>query len=296
MDQLGGMRVFCAVAELGSFTAAAQRLGMAKSMVTKHVAALEDRLGVRLLNRTTRRLSRTEAGQAYYERCRELLAEIDALDASVGALIETPRGTLRVTTPVSFGVHYLGGALASFMEHYSQVRVDLEMSDRLIDLVDEGVDVAVRIARLGDSSLVARQVSATRVVACAAPAYLAAHGTPRAAADLAGHRCLAYAYTSGGDDWKAAGPGGPVTIRVAWSMRANNADVLRTAALRAAGISLLPTFLVGQDLAAGHLVEVLPDHDFGRLGIHAVYPHRRHLSAKVQAFVQHLLQVLPAQV
>lgn len=296
MDQLVSMRVYCAVAELESFTRAADRLEMAKSMVTKHVGALEDRLGVRLLNRTTRRLSRTEAGQAYYERCRELLAEIDSLNASVGDLIEQPRGVLRVTAPVSFGVQYLGGAIASFMANHPEVRIDLEMSDRVIDLVDEGWDVAVRIARLANSSLVARQISKTRIAVCASDAYLSRHGTPRHPADLTAHQCLAYAYASGGDDWKATGPDGPVSVRVPWIMRANNGDVLRSAALHNAGVILQPTFLVGQDLAEGRLTEILTDYQFGTLGIHAVYPHRKHLSAKVRAFVQHLQQVLPGQI
>lgn len=296
VDQLTSMRVYCAVAELESFTRAADKLEMAKSMVTKHVSALEDRLGVRLLNRTTRKLSRTEAGQAYYERCRELLADIDALNTSVGEFIEQPRGTLRITAPVSFGVQYLGGAIASFMDNHPDVRVDLEMSDRVIDLIDEGCDVAVRIARLVNSSLVARQISKTRIVVCASASYLNAHGMPQVPADLARHKCLAYAYASGGDDWKAEGPSGQVSVKVPWVMRANNGDILRSAALQGAGIILQPTFLVGQDLRDGRLVEVLTDYQFGTLGIHAVYPHRRHLSAKVRAFVQHLGHVLPEQI
>ena len=296
MDQLTSMRVFCTIVELGSFTRAAERLGMANPMVTKHVNALEGSLGVRLLNRTTRKLSRTEAGQAYYERARELLADLDALNAAVGDLTEAPRGTLRLTTPVSFGVQYLGGAMASFIARHPQVRIDLQMSDRVVDLVDEGLDVAIRIARLADSSAVARRISQTRLAACASPGYLAAHGAPTRLAQLAQHRCLAYSYGSGGDEWKALGPDGEVSAAAPWVMRANNGEVLRAVALDDAGIALLPTFLVGQDLAAGRLVEVLADHRFGVLGVHAVYPHRRHLSPKVRAFVEHLQQVLPPEI
>ena len=182
------------------------------------------------------------------------------------------------------------------MDSHPDVRVDLEMSDRVVDLVEEGCDVAVRIARLVNSSLVARQISKTRIVVCASAGYLRARGTPHEPAELARHRCLAYAYASGGDDWNAVGPDGPVSVRVPWIMRANNGDVLRSAALQDAGIILQPTFLVGQDLRDGRLIELLTDYQFGTLGIHAVYPHRRHLSAKVRAFVQHLRQVLPEQI
>lgn len=291
------MRVFCAVAELESFTRAADQLGMAKSMVTKHVGALEDRLGARLLNRTTRKLSRTEAGQAYYERCRELLAEIDVLDESLRESSTVPRGTLRVTGPVSFGVRHLGGAAASFIAAHPQARIDLVMSDRLIDLVEEGLDLAVRVSRLMDSSLVARQISSTRFAVCASPAYVAAHGAPAHPRELAAHTCLAYAQPGSSDEWKAQGPqGAQATVRVPWALRANNGDVLRSAALHGAGIVLQPTFLVGQDLAEGRLMELLADWRFGTLGVHAVYPHRRHLSAKVRAFVQHLERVLPREV
>jgi DNA-binding transcriptional LysR family regulator len=294
MDRLASMRAYCTVVELGSFTRAAERLGMANSMVTRHVSSLEDCLGVRLLNRTTRKLSRTEAGQAYYERARELLAEIDELNASLGERNDTPRGLVRVTAPTSFGVQYLGSAIASFAARYPEVRIDLGLSDRVVDVVEEGWDLAIRIARLVDSSLVARRISQTRMAACAAPAYLQAQGTPAHPAQLGRHRCLSYTYASGGDSWTVTGAAGEVSVRIPWTVRANNGDLLRTAALEGAGVVLLPTFIVAPDLAAGRLVEVLGDYGFGTLGIHAVYPHRRHLSLKVRALVDHLQEVLPA--
>ena len=288
------MRAYCTVVELGSFTRAAERLGMANSMVTRHVSSLEDGLGVRLLNRTTRKLSRTEAGQAYYERARELLGEIDELDASLGERNGMPRGVVRVTAPTSFGVQYLGSAIASFAARYPDVRIDLGLSDRVVDVVEEGWDMAIRIARLVDSSLVARRLSRTRMAACAAPRYLQAQGTPAHPVQLDHHRCLSYTYASGGDSWTATGAAGDASVRIPWTIRANNGDLLRTAALEGAGIVLLPTFIVAADLAAGRLVEVLGDYRFGTLGIHAVYPHRRHLSHKVRALVDHLQEVLPA--
>ena len=293
MDRFASMQAYCAVVEQGSFTRAAERLGIANSMVTRHVAALEDWLGVRLLNRTTRRLSRTEAGQAYYERARELLTEIDELNASLGQAGDAPRGLLRLSAPTSFGVRHLGGAIASFSTRHPALRVDLGLSDRVVDVIEEGWDVAIRIAKLVDSSLVARRISQTRIVACASPGYLQTAGVPGPLADLAGHRCLAYTYASQGDVWEASGSAGEESIRIAWAVRANNGDLLRAAALDGAGIALLPTFIVGPDLAAGRLVEVLGDYRFGMLGIHAVYPHRRHLSPKVRALVDHLQQVLP---
>ena len=295
MDRLASMRAYCTVVELGSFTRAAERLGMANSMVTRHVSSLEDCLGVRLLNRTTRKLSRTEAGQAYYERARELLAELDELNASLGERSDGPRGVVRMTAPTSFGIQYLGGAVASFVARYPDVRIDLGLSDRVVDVVDEGWDMAIRIARLVDSSLVASRLSQTRLAACAAPGYLQANGTPVHLAQLAEHRCLSYTYASGGDSWTATGAGGEAaSVRIPWTVRANNGDLLRTAAIEGVGVVLLPTFIVASDLAAGRLVEVLGEHRFGTLGIHAVYPHRRHLSHKVRALVDHLREVLPA--
>lgn len=297
MDRLTGLRAFCAVVEAESFTGAAERLEMARSMVTKHVSALEEHLGVRLLNRTTRRISRTEAGHAYYERCRELLAELDELDTSVHELVERPRGLLKVSAPVSFGIRHLGAAVAGFMARHPEVRVDLQMNDRVVDLLDEGFDLAIRVGRLEDSSLVARPLATTRLLLCASPAYLERHGQPRVPADLAAHRCLSYSYASTRDEWRMSGPGGTSeTVRVGWSLRANNGDVLREAALQHQGVIRQPHFLVGEELRAGRLVEVLPEWDCGTLTVNAVYPHRRHLSAKVRAFVEHLATALPDSV
>jgi DNA-binding transcriptional LysR family regulator len=211
MDRLTGMKVFCAVVEAESFTGAAARLEMARSMVTKHVGALEEHLGARLLNRTTRRVSRTEAGHAYYERCRELLAELEEMDAAVHRLDERPRGLLKVSAPVSFGVRHLAPAVAGFMALHPELRIDLQVNDRVVDLLEEGFDLAIRIGRLADSSLVARPLATTRMLLCASPAYLERHGAPAAPADLAQHRCLAYSLQSTRHEWQLTAPDGSTT-------------------------------------------------------------------------------------
>jgi DNA-binding transcriptional LysR family regulator len=290
MDALASMRTFVAVADAASFVRAAERLGLAKSIVSKQVAALEERLGVRLLNRTTRSLSLTEAGAAYSERVREILAEIDALEASVGDLVLRPRGLLRINAPVSFGMTHLGAALADYTRAFPDVRIDLQLNDRLVDLVEEGFDVAIRIAPHLDSSLVARRLATTRGVLCASPDYLARHGTPRKPEDLREHECLGYTYSSSGDEWRFEGPDGPVAIRLDFRIRANNGDALMAAALAGAGLLLEPRFIVEPHLASGRLVPLLTRLRFTEYGIHAIYPHRKHLSAKVRSFVDFLVR------
>jgi DNA-binding transcriptional LysR family regulator len=289
MDTLAAMRIFATVVEAGSFARAAERLDLAKSVVSKHVAALEAHLGVRLLNRTTRRLSLTEAGAAYVERSRELLAEIEALEASVGDMVERPRGLLRINAPVTFGVMHLGAALAAYGRLYPDVRVDLSLSDRIVDLVEEGYDLAVRIAPGLESTLVARRLATTRGVLCASPDYLARRGTPKRPDDLRAHDCLGYSYSSSGDTWRMEGPDGPVAVRLSWTMSANNGDVLVAAAVAGAGILLEPGFIVAPAIAAGRLVPLLTDHRFTEYGIYALYPHRKHLSAKVRTMVDFLV-------
>ncbi|MHB8455826.1 MAG: LysR family transcriptional regulator [Acidiferrobacterales bacterium] len=293
MDTLGSMRVFSMVTDLGSFTAAAERLGMAPSAVTKHVAALEARLGVLLLNRTTRRLSLTEAGTAYLDRCNALLADLDGLEASVGELVQKPIGTLRLTAPVPFGISHLGPIIAAYRERYPDVNLELVLNDRMIDLVEEGFDLAIRIARLPDSSLVARQLAVTRMVLCAAPRYLQRRGAPRKPEDLVQHDCLSYTYWGTGDEWRFTQKSGQIrAIRIKPVIRVNNGDVARTLALAGQGIMLQPDFLVGNDIETGRLVRLLPGFHAGELGIFAVYPHRKYLSVKVRSFVDFIAQAL----
>ncbi len=295
MDTLTAMRVFTQIVESGSFSAAAERLDISPAMATKHVAALEDRLGARLLHRTTRRLSLTETGKSYHERCVEILAEIEDLERSTGERVERPRGLLRITAPVSFGISHLAPRLAEFLSRYPEVRIDLALNDRIVDLVEEGYDLAIRISRLEDSSLVARRLAITQMMLCASPDYLARKGEPRHPRDLSAHDCLGYTYWGTGEEWRLQGPDGPHSVRIRPLMQANNGDVLRALALAGKGIILQPDFLVGADCAAGRLKPLLPDYACGELSVYAVYPHRKHLSAKVRAMVELLAENLPAR-
>lgn len=293
MDTLDSMRIFAAVAEAGSFVGAAARLELSPAAVSKAVAALEAHLATRLIQRTTRRMSLTEAGSAYLERASAILADIDSLEASVGALSAEPRGTLKINAPVSFGLRYLGPALAQFMRRYPRVTVDVTLGDRFVDLVDEGFDMALRITRKLDTQLVARPLASSRIVVCAAPAYLARHGTPRHPRDLARHRILFYTYGIG--EWQLSGPGGTHAVRIDGAARANNGDLIEALAVAGEGICVSPMFIAADDLRAGRLVRILPRHEAPRVGIYAVYPHRQYLSAKVRAWVDFLVETFGGQ-
>ncbi len=282
------MAAFVEVVEGRSFSAAARKLGLTRSAVSRQVAGLEDRLGVRLLNRTTRQLSVAEAGAVYFEHCVRILAEAAAAERAVMDLDEAPRGLLRVNAPMSFGLGHLGPAVAEFLTRHPAIKVALTLDDRVVDLVGEGYDVAVRIAELPPSTLIARRLAVNRRVLCAAPAYLERAGRPQHPAELASHACLSYAYLATGNDWRFRGPDGPVSVRVDAALSANNGDVLRQFALRGLGILLSPTFIVSEDLRRGALVPLLEDWTDADTGIYAIYPHSRHLSPKVRAFVDFL--------
>lgn len=293
MDRFDQMRVFLAVADAGSFAAAADQLALSRPAVSRHVAQLESRLGVRLIQRTTRRLSLTSEGEAFLARTRELLAGVEEAEAEAGARSAEPAGLLRVNVPVTFGVLHLAALWPKFRARHPGVRLDLTLSDRQVDLVDEGFDLAVRIAALPDSTLVSRQLASTRMVLCAAPAYLRRRGRPRQPQDLAAHDVIAYSYWSPRDEWALRGPQGEeVRVRVDPVLRANNGDTCLAAARAGQGVMLQPSFLVGPDLAAGKLVEVLPKWHAGALGIHAVYPSRRHLLPKTRLLVDFLAESL----
>lgn len=289
MDRLAAMTAFAGVVEHGGFTPAADALRLSRAMVSKHVQDLEAHLGARLLNRTTRRISLTEAGQVYYQRVARLLADLDETEAAVGALQATPRGRLRINSGMSFGILHLASAVAEYMAAYPEVSVELTLNDRVIDLVEEGYDLAIRITQLADSSLIARRLASARGAVCASPAYLERHGWPRHPAELAGHNCLGYSYVQPRDEWSFDGPDGLVSVHVRGTLEANNGDVLRAAALLGLGIARLPTFLIGPDLRSGALLPVMPEYRIPETGIYAVYPHSRHLSAKVRSFVDFLL-------
>ncbi|MBI4183934.1 MAG: LysR family transcriptional regulator [Proteobacteria bacterium] len=288
MDRLASMQLFVRVVEAESFSAAATQVSMSKSAVSKHVQRLEDHLDVRLLNRTTRRLSLTETGRDYYQRCKRILAEVEEAELSVSHLHSQPKGLLRVNAPMSFGVLHVTPLIPDFMARYPALGVDLALNDRYVDLVEEGYDVAVRIGQLADSSLIARRLAPARAAVCASPAYLARHGRPARPEDLKAHNCLGYAYFSSGDEWRFRVGGRMLTVRIAGNFRANNGEVLREAAVRGLGLALLPTFICGRDLKSGALEAVLREAMPEPRGIFAVYPQGRYLSAKIRAFVDFL--------
>ena len=290
MDRFTTLAVFVKVVDRQSFAAAAREFGLSPAMVSKHVHALEEQLGARLLNRTTRRLSLTEVGRGYYERARQILADLEDADRAASDLQATPRGTLKVNAPFSFGIRHLGPAVAAYLAAYPEITIELSLNDRYIDLLAEGVDVALRIGRLADSSLIARRLAPIRLVACAAPAYIARRGTPAAPRDLAAHDCLLYTYAASAEDWRFIGPGGEdEVVHVAGRLYANNGDVLISAALAGVGVALAPTFMAGEHVQAGRLVALLPGHRPPEAALYAVYPPGRHLSAKLRSFVDFLV-------
>lgn len=288
MDRLVAMDVFLRVVDKGGFTAAAEDLRLSRAMVSKHIQELEEHLGARLLNRTTRKVSLTEVGRVYYEKCGQILDDIAATENAVGEMQAHPRGLLRINAPVSFGALHLAASVSDYMTAHPDVAVELTLNDRVVDLVDEGYDLAIRIGRLADSSLISRRLAPCRMLVCGSPAYLAQHGVPDHPDDLARHNCLGYRYDPRRDEWRFEGADGPVAVRVHGTLQSNNGDALLAAALHGVGIVLLPSFIAGPDVASGRLVALLPNHKSPDLAIHALYPHSRHLSAKVRSFVDFL--------
>lgn len=288
MDRFQEMRVFAAVVDAGSFVAAADALEMSKPAVSRQLAELEQRLGVRLLHRTTRRLSLTVEGEVFLARCRDLLAGVEEAETEVSAQGGSAVGVLKVSAPVSFGVLRLAPLWADFMAQQPQLTLDLTLTDRFIDLVDEGYDMAVRIARLPSSSLVSRRLASTRMVLCASPEYVLEHGAPLRPADLAAHPVLAYNLLATGDTWEFEGPQGATSVKVKSRMQTNSGDTCRAVALGGGGIVLQPFFLVSQDLERGDLVELMPEYRSAELGIYAVYPTRKHMPPKVRLLIDYL--------
>lgn len=289
------MQVFVAVVDAGSFVGAAGALGMSKPAVSRHVSELEARLGVRLLQRTTRKLSLTGEGEAFYARCKLVLAEVEEAEAEVQSRSAQAAGLLKITVPTSYGLIRLAPLWGDFLARHPRVRLDVTLSDRFVDLVEEGYDLAVRVARLPSSSLVSRRLASTRPVLCASPRYLRRHGTPQQPADLARHALINYSLLATGDTWTLQGPGESpeqVAVKVQARMTTNSGDTCRAVALAHGGIILQPDFLVGDALAAGQLLEVLPEWRALEMGIHAVYPTRKHLSPKVRVLVDYLAKAL----
>lgn len=288
MDPLDGIAAFARVVDSGSFSAAARRLTISKSAVSAHVARLERRLGVRLLNRTTRRLSLTEAGAAYYRHCARIVADAEAAEQAAGALQREPRGTLRVTAPDSFGWMHVAPAIPAFLERYPDLAIDITLSPAHVDLVDEKLDLAIRIGVLDDPSLVVRKLAPSRLVLCATRAYLERHGVPREPQDLVRHNCLCTTLLPWGDEWRLAGKRGEVRVAVGGSLRSNSAEMLCAAAFEGTGIALLPTWAVYKALRTGALRRVLDAWEPPASAVYAVYPGNRLMSMKVRAFVDHL--------
>lgn len=282
---------FVRVAETGSFSEAARRLNLSKSMISRQVSALEADLGVRLLHRTTRSLSPTEAGKAYLERCQRILADLDEANELVSHLQAVPRGKLRVSAPLSFGISHLAACLPKFLERHPEIQLEMGFTDRHVDLVEEGWDVAVRIGRLADSSLIVRRLAPIRRVAAAAPSYLERRGAPLRPEDLVSHDCLSHSNLRQ-SDWRFLGADGkPMQVEVSGRFQADNGDVLRVMALAGLGVVLLPSFFLGDDIRAGRLVQVLHHAIPMDTALYAVYPHGRHLSPKVRAFVDFLAEM-----
>lgn len=288
-DALQELTVFARIVGTGSLSAAARDLGMSPAFVSRRLASLEARLGVRLVNRTTRSLHLTDEGAAYYETCTRLLAEIQEADAAVSAGRAEPRGVLRVALPASFGNQHVAPLVPKFAERYPDVQLALSLSDRTVNVVEEGFDLAIRIADLADSSLAARKLAPNRRVVCASPAYLARHGTPRTPEELAQHNCLATDFAM---NWDYRGPNGkPGSVRVTGRYCCDNWEVLREWALAGLGIALKSTWDVRRHLEDGSLVSLFPGYTFATdVAIYAVYPHRRHLPAKTRAFIEFLAE------
>ncbi|MBX3686866.1 MAG: LysR family transcriptional regulator [Rhodocyclaceae bacterium] len=283
MDRLQSMKIFACVVESGGFTAAAEQLGLSQAQVTRHVAALESELGLRLLERTTRRMRLTEIGEAYLERCRRILALVEEADAIGEAHRGEPRGVLRLTAAASFARVHLAPAIAEYMQQYPETAFELILSDRTLNMVDEGIDLAFRITQAVDPGLVARRLAPCRVVVCAAPAYLARRGKPLKPSDLSDHDCLSHSYFAR-SAWPFRGAGGEQTITVRTRV-AGDVDFLHALVRAGAGIAHLPSYLVGDDIRAGALVALLEDDEIPPAAIFAVYPSRHYLLPKVRAFL-----------
>ncbi|MDB5742518.1 MAG: transcriptional regulator, LysR family [Polaromonas sp.] len=290
MDRFLQMQTFNAVVDAGSFVKAAEALGLPKSAMSRYVSDLETRLGVRLLHRTTRRLSLTGEGEVFYARCKELLAGVEEAEAEITSRNGAASGLLRVNAPVTFGIRHLAPLWGVFRARYPDVTLDVTLADRVVDLVEEGYDLAIRIAMLPSSTLVSKRLASTRMVLCASPQYLLAHGVPANPAELAGHAVVSYSYWSTKDEWYFEGPEGQVSVKTKPCMHTNSGDTCRAGALAHQGIILQPTFLIGDDLAAGTLVELMPRFRSIELGIYALYPTRKHVAPKVRALVDFLAE------
>lgn len=292
MDTLESMRVFVRVVELGSFAAAARGFDLSPAMVSKHIGHLEKRTGARLLNRTTRQVRPTEAGATYFDQCTAILRSIDAAEAEAGADTSAPRGTLRITAPTEFGNLHLPLVIASFLERHPAIDIALDLTNRSVDIVQEGYDLAIRIARDLDTSLVGRRIALSRFHIVASPAYLAREGHPEEPAELARRHCLTFAVPQPWTTWAFRHGGEARQVKITPRMLSTSAEALLQAARAGVGIGLLPTFVCGEALARGELVSLFPDCECGVLGIYILFPHRTLLPARVRLFIDFLVEAI----
>ena len=285
MDRLTSLTAFVGVVDSGGFSAAGRRLNMSTTMVSNHIQALEDRLGARLLNRTTRKVSLTEVGKAYYDRCTQILAEIEQADEVAGALQSKPRGTLRIYTATHI-VQFIAPVVAEFLKLYPEVKVDLTIGERTIDMIDEGFDLAIRLTPPPDSSLIVRSLATWRHVLCCSPGYIEQHGPLQQLSELADHNCLRHALYPYEDEWRFVDRNdAPASVRISGNLISNSGETLRICALQGVGIWLAAGFLSADDLESGRLVRILPEYRPVEFAMNAVYRHRHHLSAKVRSFI-----------
>ncbi|MBD9391575.1 LysR family transcriptional regulator [Acidovorax sp. ACV01] len=289
MDMLDSMRVYVLAVEKGSLTAAALASGISATMAGNHLRTLEKRLGAQLLHRTTRRQHLTAFGDEYYARCKEILRLVAETDALAQNLQLAPAGQLRISAPVTFGTEALMPVLSTYLDRYPDVSVDLVLNDRVVDLLEEGFEAAVRIGPLPDSALIARPLSPYQLMVCASPAYLARRGTPQKPADLSSHECVAFS-PAVLTEWKLTGDEGVCRVPVSGRLQVNNGQALRVAALHGLGIVLQPSFQLAGDVRAGRLVQLFPGYDLPSRPMHVVYPPDRYRSPKLRSFVDFLLE------
>src|SRR3954447_346067 len=285
MDRLTGLTVFGSVVDSGGFSAAARRLNMSVRMVSNHVQALEERLGVRLLNRSTRKVSLTDIGRSYYERSQQILTDLDEADRVATALHATPRGTLRLHASMNL-VRFLAPIVSEFLTLYPAVALELAVGERMPNLVEDGFDLAIRATPPPDSELTVRRLAPWRHLLCCAPSYLDSHPKPARPSDLAHHNCLRFAFYPFGDEWRFEdGSAAPVSVRIRGNILTNSAETLRLLALAGHGIFLAPSFIIAAEIESGALVQLMPEFRPVEFAINAIYPHRRHLSTKVRTFI-----------
>ncbi len=293
MDRLRSITALIAVVESGSFVAASQRLHSSKAAISRYIQELETYLGVRLLQRSTRRIALTEAGRDYYHRAKHILADLDDADSAVGANNASLIGNIRINAPLTFGTRYLAPLWAEFMARHPAITLDIELNDRQVDLLEEGFDLAIRIGNLADSSLVSRRLANSHAVLCASPAYLEKYGTPTKPEDLTHHQAISYSYLPTGDVWHFQSvKDGERAVAIKAKMHTNNGDTIRAVVLAGQGIALQPIFQVGPDIKEGRLVTFLPEWSWPSFGIHAVYPSRKNLSVKVKTLIDYLAEKL----